>query len=111
MQEFDNFCSEIDYHKKKILEIQEKRFLWSLENKKKIKDIMPKKGEILEINEEVLDYMVKGLVDEKVREKIANEMPNPTFAHQLYDHLYDEHGLILLESELDEIIRIVKNMK
>jgi len=27
------------------------------------------------------DPEVKGLVDEKVREKIANQTPNPTFAH------------------------------
>lgn len=41
----------------------------------------------------------------------SKPVPYPTFAHQLYDHMYNEHGLILLENELDEIIRIVKNMK
>jgi len=29
----------------------------------------------------------------------------------LFDHLLREHGLILLQSEMDEIIRIVKEMK
>jgi len=28
----------------------------------------------------------------------------------LFDHMYEEHGLTLLESEMEEIVRIVEGM-
>ena len=37
---------------------------------------------------------------------------DPAWGYQaLFDHLYEEHGLTLLESEMQEIVRIVEGMK
>ena len=37
--------------------------------------------------------------------KIPEYYPGMEY-QQLFDHMYNEHGLILLESEMDEIIEI-----
>lgn len=35
----------------------------------------------------------------------------PAWGYQaLFDHMYEEHGLLLLESEMEEIVRIVEGM-
>jgi len=37
---------------------------------------------------------------------------DPAWGYQaLFDHMYEEHGLTLLESEMQEIVRIVEGMK
>ena len=33
------------------------------------------------------------------------------YYQRLFDHMQNEHGLILLQTEMDEIIRIVNNME
>lgn len=51
------------------------------------------------------------------KEKIINELYGlkiPEFKsnyQELFDHMHDEHGLILLESEMDEIIHIINKMQ
>lgn len=40
---------------------------------------------------------------------IVNDYPGKDY-QELFDHLHNEHGLTLLESEMSEIVHIVKNL-
>ena len=49
-----------------------------------------------------------------IRNKVVTEPKIPEFKsdyQELFNHMHDEHGLILLESEMDEIIHIVNKIQ
>lgn len=49
-----------------------------------------------------------------IRNKLVAKSKIPEFKsnyQELFNHMHDEHGLILLESEMDEIIHIVNKIQ